>query len=177
MSSIGITNFEVVQSTGPAGGPRSPGAPAASAGPDQFVPVSSPVSLQGSVASSGPAPIVRWSLYSGPGTVKFGDTAQTNTTAEFSAPGVYTLMLSADDGVHAVSYDAVVMTARAGFTMSIGRSGTNAELSWSGGSPPYVVESTTVLPSAVWSEVATTALENLSFPVTNRAAFFRVRGM
>lgn len=28
--------------------------------------------------------------------------AQTNTTAIFNAPGVYTLMLSADNGVHAV---------------------------------------------------------------------------
>src|SRR5207253_2694046 len=32
--SIGVTNFEVVQTTGPAEGPRSPGAPAANAGPD-----------------------------------------------------------------------------------------------------------------------------------------------
>ena len=32
------------------------------------------------------------------------------TTASFSAPGVYTLMLSADDGVHAVAYDAVVVS-------------------------------------------------------------------
>src|SRR5207247_3744378 len=32
--SIGITNFEVVQTTGPTEGPRSPGAPAANAGPD-----------------------------------------------------------------------------------------------------------------------------------------------
>lgn len=36
--------------------------------------------------------------------------AQTNTTAIFNAPGVYTLMLSADNGVHAVAYDAVVIT-------------------------------------------------------------------
>src|SRR6267143_693272 len=28
ISSIGITNFEVIQTTGPTGGPRSPGAPA-----------------------------------------------------------------------------------------------------------------------------------------------------
>ena len=49
-------------------------------------------------------------MYSGPGTVTFGNAAQTNTTAKFSAPGVYTLELSADDGVHAVAYDAVVIT-------------------------------------------------------------------
>jgi len=35
ISTVGITNFEVVQSTGPNGGPRSPGAPVAVAGPDE----------------------------------------------------------------------------------------------------------------------------------------------
>src|SRR5207248_5880169 len=37
ISSIGITNFEVIQSTGTNEGPRSAGAPVSSAGPDQSV--------------------------------------------------------------------------------------------------------------------------------------------
>jgi hypothetical protein len=36
-TSIGITNFEVIRTTGPNEGPRSPGAPVANAGPDQTV--------------------------------------------------------------------------------------------------------------------------------------------
>jgi hypothetical protein len=53
---------------------------------------------------------VRWKAYSGPGAVSFGDAGLAATTASFSAAGVYTLLLSADDGVHAVAYDAVEIT-------------------------------------------------------------------
>ena len=49
LSTIGITNFEVIQATGPAEGPRSSGAPRADAGSDQAVPLGTPVHLQGSV--------------------------------------------------------------------------------------------------------------------------------
>ncbi len=49
-------------------------------------------------------------VFRGPGTATFGDASQTNTTATFTAAGVYTLELSADDGVHAVAYNAVVIT-------------------------------------------------------------------
>jgi hypothetical protein len=177
MTTIGITNFEVVQSTGPAEGPRSPGAPVANAGPNQLAPVGTPIQLQGSVAFTGSPPVIKWTLYSGPASVVFGNAASTNTTVTFGAPGVYTLMLSASDVVHAVAYAAVVITAQGGFNMSISRSGTNASLSWLGGSPPYVLESSPALPASAWSEVATTASQNLSVPMTNRAAFFRVRGM
>ena len=37
LTSISTTNFEVIQTTGTNEGPRSPGAPAANAGPDQTV--------------------------------------------------------------------------------------------------------------------------------------------
>ncbi len=52
---------------------------------------------------------VQWRLYSGPGTVKFKNPALPVTTATFSLPGTYTLMLSAADGVHAVAYSAVTI--------------------------------------------------------------------
>ena len=108
LTSISATNFEVIQTTGPNEGPRSPGAPVANAGPDQTVPVGVPVTLPGVVTFSNAPPVIQWKLYSGPGTVTFGNAALTNTTATFSAPGVYTLELSAADGVHAVAYDAAV---------------------------------------------------------------------
>ena len=108
-TSISITNFEVIQTTGTNGGPRSPGAPVANAGPDQTVVFGQPAQLAGVVSFSNTPPVIRWKTYSGPGTVTFGNAAQTNTTATFSAPGIYTLELSADDGVHAVAYDAAVI--------------------------------------------------------------------
>ena len=52
-------------------------------------------------APSGPPPApprVRWSKRSGPGRVAFADPSSLTTTATFSAPGAYVLVLSADDG-------------------------------------------------------------------------------
>jgi hypothetical protein len=107
LSTIPISDFEVVQSTGTNGGPRSPGAPTADAGSDQYVPYGTGVALPGNVTTAGATPVIQWRLYSGPGTVTFGNSAQAATTATFSLPGIYTLMLSANDGVHAVAYNAV----------------------------------------------------------------------
>ena len=125
---LAITNFEVIQTTGPNEGPRSPGAPQANAGPDQTVPVGQPVPLRGAVVFSNATPVIQWRLYSGPDTVAFGNAALTNTTTTFTTTGVYTLELSADDGVHAVAYDAVVFTATSNVTAGITVSGTNTNL-------------------------------------------------
>ena len=120
--------------------------------------------------------MIQWKLYSGPGTVTFGNAAQTNTTATFSAPGIYTLELSADDGVHAVAYDAVVITVTNAINVSIARAGTNVNLSWTGGTAPFVVQGTGALPAGSWSDVVTTSLQNASVPMTNATEFFRVKG-
>lgn len=109
LSIIAISNFEVVQSTGATQGPRAPGAPSASAGSGQTIPFGAVATLQGSVSAAGTTPVVRWRKYAGPGTVNFGDAAQAATTASFNLPGTYTLMLSADDGTHAVAYDVVTI--------------------------------------------------------------------
>ncbi len=175
-NSLDITNFEVIQTTGPNEGPRSAGAPAASAGADQTVTSASGTTLQGFVNFTGAPPTNQWKLYSGPGTVTFGNAAQTNTTASFSAPGVYTLLLSADDGMHAVAYDAVVITVIQAITLNIALLGTNASLSWTGGVPPFVVEQTDFLPASSWSGVVTTSLQTAGVPLTRSNSFFRVRG-
>ncbi len=172
---LAITNFEVIQSTGPNEGPRSPGAPTASAGPAQSLPIYLAAQLQGYVTYSNPPPTVQWKLYSGPGTVTFGNPALTNTTATFSAPGIYTLMLSADDGIHAVAYDAVVITVTNALRAFIAPAGSNISLTWTGGLSPYVVEQADTLPAPSWNSALTTSLQNASLPVTNTAGFFRVR--
>jgi hypothetical protein len=109
LSSIAISNFEVVQSTGATQGPRATGAPSASAGGTQTLPFGATASLQGNVSSPSFTPTVEWKKYSGPGTVTFGNATQAATTATFSLPGAYTLLLSADDGVHAVAYASVTI--------------------------------------------------------------------
>lgn len=176
LSSIGITNFEVIQTTGPTEGPRSPGAPAAFAGPDRTVATGVAVNLGGFVSFSNLPPSILWKLYSGATNIVFGNVNQTNTTATFNSPGVYTLMLSASNGVHAISYDAVVVTAASAITLAIARSGTNLNLTWNGGTSPFVVERATTFPPAGWSGVITTGVQNASVPITEAKGFFRVRG-
>jgi hypothetical protein len=176
LNTVGITNFEVVASTGINEGPRSPGAPIAFAGPDQLAPVGPPVPLQGFVlATNGPTTNL-WKVYSGPGTVTFGNSSQTNTSVSFSAAGTYTLMLSGDDGVHAVAYDAVVIAATPAIRVTISTAGTNAILAWTGAAPPYVIEQAGALSPAGWSTLLTTNAQSVSIPVESTNQFFRVRG-
>jgi hypothetical protein len=176
LTGISATNFEVIQTTGPNEGPRSPGAPVANAGPDQTVPVGVPLPLPGVVNFSNAPPVIQWKMYSGPGTVTFGNAAQTNTMATFSVPGVYTLELSAADGVHAVAYDAAVFTVTSGINLSITPAGTNVNLSWTGGTVPFVVQETSTLPAGSWSDVVTTNAQSVSLPMTNATEFFRIQG-
>jgi hypothetical protein len=109
LSTIDINNFEVIQTTGPAEGPRSPGAPSVDAGPDQFLEWPVNISLSGSINDPSGRASVLWKVYSGPAGVSFANANQATTTATISAPGSYTLMLSADDGTHVIAYDAVVV--------------------------------------------------------------------
>lgn len=177
LNSISITNFEVIQTTGPSEGPRSPGAPVADAGPDFSAQTGAAVQLQGNVMYSGAAPAIQWKLYSGPGTATFSDSAQTNATVSFSVPGEYLLMLSASDGVHAVAYDAVQATVfdASELRAFIALSGTNAILSWTGPGSSFVLERTLVLPTAQWTPVLTTAVTSATLPLTNQSFFTRIR--
>ena len=110
LSTIDLDNFEVVESTGPSEGPRSPGAPVVDAGPDQVVDIGTTVLLQGVINPPAGTVNVQWKLYSGPNEVALSSPGSANTSAGFIQPGSYVFELSADDGVHAVAYDAVVVS-------------------------------------------------------------------
>jgi hypothetical protein len=181
LSSINITNFEVVQSTGPNGGPRSPGAPVAHAGGDLFGIAGVPVQLNASVTYSAPVQ-VSWTFYSGPsgpsapGTVLYDNSAPiTNTTAIFSLPGNYTLLLTADDGIHAIAYDALHVTITDAITLRIANAGSNVNLTWTGPASTSVIERTTSLNNPQWTPVLTTSVSSASFPFANQTSFFRIR--
>ncbi len=151
-NSIDINNFEVVQTTGPTGGPRSPGAPTADAGPDQWVAVGASdasAALSGVITAPG-AVTTRWKTYSGPASVVFSNDTSAATTATFPVPGTYTLMLSAADGIHAVAYDAVAITVTLFPAIEI--QGENAVISFpSATGHHYRVQKSTDL--AAWSNL------------------------
>ena len=109
LSTIAISNFEVIQTTGPAEGPRSPGAPAVDAGPDQFLEAPATISLGGAVNDPSGKAALLWTVYSGPPGAALGNANQASTTATINSPGTYTFVFSANDAVHAVAYDAVVV--------------------------------------------------------------------
>ncbi|MEO8352666.1 MAG: hypothetical protein ABI680_13090 [Chthoniobacteraceae bacterium] len=112
LSTIGIDNFEVIQTTGPNEGPRSPGAPSCDAGPDEYLEPGVSAQLHGSVLPASTAAQVKWSKYSGPGDVSFTAPTSAETSASFSHPGCYVLMLSAGDGIHTTAFDAVKVDVR-----------------------------------------------------------------
>jgi hypothetical protein len=112
LATIDINNFEVIQTTGPNEGPRSPGAPTVSAGADQNVDTFS-ATLSGTVVDPSGTAAIRWQLYSGPGPVTFANSNSSTTMVTFGQPGAYTFLFSAADGVHAVAYDALVVNVQA----------------------------------------------------------------
>jgi len=76
-------------------------APTVAAGLDQSIALPSGVSLDATVTDDGlPSGTLThaWSTVSGPGTVTFANAALVDTTATFSAAGVYVLRLTASDG-------------------------------------------------------------------------------
>src|SRR5438309_3589561 len=99
LSTIDVNNFEVIQTTGPNGGPRSPSAPTVNAGADQNV-ITLSTTLTGTVADPSGTAAILWRLYSGPAPVTIANPNLATTLVNFSQVGTYTFELSADDGVH-----------------------------------------------------------------------------
>src|SRR5207247_3112992 len=54
--------------------------------------------------------------------------------------------------------------------------GTEALLNWTGGVPPFHVQSATDLIVGDWTDFLTNATPPVSLPLTNRAAFYRLVG-
>src|SRR5205085_183898 len=85
LSSIDVSNFEVVQTTGPNEGPRSAGAPSVNAGADQTI--SSPsTTLNGSIVDPSASATIFWKLYSGPSPVNFANPNAATTVPNYSQP-------------------------------------------------------------------------------------------
>jgi hypothetical protein len=92
-------------------------APAVSAGADLTVVMPNLASLHGTVTDDGlPSNTltVTWTQVSGPGNVSFGNANAADTTAGFSAAGVYVLRLKGDDGAEATTDDVTVTVNPAG---------------------------------------------------------------
>src|SRR5438045_967191 len=65
LSTITIDNFDVITTTGPNEGPRSPGAPSVDAGPDQFTELPRTATLNGVVNAPLGNWAIQWRIYSG----------------------------------------------------------------------------------------------------------------
>ncbi len=113
IQTLAIDQFEVVQGTDAAAGPRSSGARTADAGPDQAVGVAAGAMLQG--IATGVNATTHWSVYaaSGSGSATVSTPDALGSRVDFTAPGTYTFMLRVDDGVHTPAFDAVILTVSA----------------------------------------------------------------
>lgn len=155
LSAVNIDNFEVIQTTPANGGPRTPGAPSVDAGADGTVQFPASVTITGVVNDPSGTAAVQWRQYAGPGTVAFSNANQRITNATFSAPGVYTLLLSATDGLHAVTYDAVIVRSLP--PSSLMRVGNDAVVTFAtANGQQYRVEKTSDLSTSQWTTVAST---------------------
>ena len=88
--------------------------PSVNAGPDQTIRQPSSAILDGTVSDDGlPNPpgtvTATWKQLDGPGTATFANAGAVDTTVTFSAPGTYTLDLTASDGELTAS-DTIVLT-------------------------------------------------------------------
>ena len=109
LATISIDNFEVIQTTGPTEGPRSPSAPTVDAGPDQVIGIDDTATLSAVISAPNGGTTINWRLYSGSARVQLTNANTATANASFSAPGIYTFMVSVTDNIHAVAYDAVVV--------------------------------------------------------------------
>ena len=87
--------------------------PSANAGPDRTITLPAAAALDGTVTDDGlPTPpgavTTTWSMFSGPGTVTFGNANAVDTNASFSAAGTYVLRLTANDGALSPSDDVTI---------------------------------------------------------------------
>ncbi|HTG45580.1 MAG TPA: hypothetical protein VK633_13730 [Verrucomicrobiae bacterium] len=174
LSTIAITNFEVIQTTAPTEGPRSPGAPQVEAGPDQTPRPGEALQLLGTVTNNTPLVRTAWKQYSGPASTVFTDPSRTNSTVSFPAPGEYILMLSADDGTHAVAYDTLHIAVSNQLTVQIARSNSELILSWNW-TTPCVIEASSNLSPPQWLPVVTNSTGQFRAPLSNQNFFYRLR--
>ncbi|MCB1124760.1 MAG: hypothetical protein KJT03_24615, partial [Verrucomicrobiae bacterium] len=100
LRTIDISEFEVVQTTAYASGPRSKGALAVEAGENRFTQTGSEMQLQGQLHDPGNSATVDWYLYDGPTDVEILNPDQLDATAQLNVPGSYTFMLRARDNIH-----------------------------------------------------------------------------
>ncbi len=176
LQSLNVGHFEVIQTTTENQGPRTPGAPVVNAGNDQTVNVGVPITLAGSILYTNSAPLTtRWYVYSGPTNAVFANAAQPDTSATFPLAGTYTLMLSASNGLHTTAYDAVIINVGNGIRATIQRTGGNATLSWTGGTPPYAVELAVRVPTNSWTTVTNVTTNVTLIPISAAAAYYRIR--
>jgi hypothetical protein len=109
LATVSIDNFEVIQTAGPTEGSRSPNAPTVDAGPDRVIGIDDAASLSATIIAPNGGATISWRLYSGPAPALLTNPNNATATASFSAPGTYTFMVSVNDNVHAVAYDAVIV--------------------------------------------------------------------
>jgi hypothetical protein len=109
-----------------------------SAGPDQTVSITTGANLDGFVASGYGVSAKVWSKVAGPGTVTFGTPNSEDTTAGFSATGVYTVRLTAVSALMTV-FDEAQIVGTNFFTVILGETGGGTTVSEAGLTDTYTV--------------------------------------
>lgn len=179
LSSISITDFEVIRTTGANEGPRSPGAPRADAGPSRTTVVGQPTQLSGFVVTTNSVPVATsWIQYDGPAAAVIGDVSKTNSVVTLPTAGQYVFVLSASDGIHTPDFSAITISAApsiAPVLLRISSQGSEVLLSWADTGAAVTIERAPGGSTFEWAALQTITGSSARLPALSNSAFYRLK--
>ncbi len=188
ISDIGTNSF-VVSATDPSGGTSSNatmtilvnGVPAFTSNPFTEPAANAGQPYSGSIASAASDPdgdALTFSKVSGPAWLNVGSDGTLSGTPLAPDVGTNSFVVSATDSFGASSSAVMnIVVSAPPFTVFVSLQGTNIFLSWSGGAAPFQVQTTADLVNVSWQNIGGPITDtNLTIPITNTAAFYRIQG-
>ena len=189
ISDIGTNTF-IVSATDPTGNTSSNatmtilvnGVPSFTSNPFTEPAATAGQPYSGSIASAASDPdgdALTFAGVSGPAWLGIGPDGTLSGTPAVSDVGTNSFVVSATDqfGAAGSAVMNIVVAPAPSFTVFVSLQGTNIFLSWSGGNPPYQVQTTADLVNISWQNLGSPITDtNLTVPITNTAAFYRVQG-
>ena len=120
---------------------------------------------------------VAFAKVSGPAWLRVGVKGALIGTPSSADVGTNAFLISATDLGGLSTQATMYLSVIAPITLSISQQGSQITLSWTGGNPPYQVQTTTALDSPAWSYLGSPLGTNvLVFTPSNAASFYRIQG-
>jgi Pro-kumamolisin, activation domain/Concanavalin A-like lectin/glucanases superfamily/Putative Ig domain/Viral BACON domain len=136
-------------------------------------------SIAGAATDPNPGDILTFALVSGPAWLSVAGNGTLSGTPLAANVGTNSFVVSATDpgGLSATATMNLAVDAGSAINVTISLQGTNLVLNWTGGNPPYQVQTTTDLVNGPWQGIGGPISSNtISLTPSNAAAFYRISG-